>query len=404
MPNIDYILIGLSDTTKPQFSSEIQEHIKNNKNFSGGERHFEKVKHLLSKNHQWYNIKGNIKELFNTYKNLPRPIVIFTSGDPYFFGFAQTIKKYEPNASLKVYPYFNSIQLLSHKVGITYQNIDNISLHGRDWNSLDQKLISKKDKIGILTGPDKMPDQIAQRLKEYNFNNYYVYVGEALGNKDKEKTGIYTLNELEKQKFDELNCLILISDNDQNLDPQIDNEKIQKITQKPGMITKQSIRSLTISKSELYKAKEFWDIGYCTGSIAIEAKTKFPHLNVTGFEKRKECYEILENNAKKLSVPGIDNINKDFMEYDISGMNEPDTVFIGGHGGKLEEMLKKVDKYLNKGGVIIMNCIKNESKQTFEKTLKNLGYHLKSPIEVKEENSNTISIVKGIKLQKEKSI
>ena len=43
----------------------------------------------------------------------------------------------------------------------------------------------------------------------------------------------------------------------------------------------------------------------------------------------------------------------------------PDAVFIGGHGGHLEEMIEKVKQVLHPEGCIVFNSVSAESKEAF---------------------------------------
>ena len=54
------------------------------------------------------------------------------------------------------------------------------------------------------------------------------------------------------------------------------------------MITKAPIRLLTLQALELNRRRVFWDIGFCTGSVSIEARLQFPHLAVISSEIRPE--------------------------------------------------------------------------------------------------------------------
>jgi precorrin-6Y C5,15-methyltransferase (decarboxylating) len=74
------------------------------------------------------------------------------------------------------------------------------------------------------------------------------------------------------------------------------------------MITKMPIRLLTLQALALPKRRVFWDIGFCTGSVSIEARLQFPHLQVESFEIRPECETIINENACRFGAPGI-NIN-----------------------------------------------------------------------------------------------
>ena len=101
------------------------------------------------------------------------------------------------------------------------------------------------------------------------------------------------------------------------------------------MITKMPVRLTTISELDLRNRKVFWDIGFCTGSVSIEVKLQFPHLEVIAFEVREKCIDIIGHNARKFGAVGIKSIIGDFVDTDINLLPRPDAVFIGGHGGKL---------------------------------------------------------------------
>lgn len=45
----------------------------------------------------------------------------------------------------------------------------------------------------------------------------------------------------------------------------------------------------------------------------------------------------------------------------------PDAVFIGGHGGRLPEMLAKIKENLQPGGCIVFNSVSADSKNAFTK-------------------------------------
>ena len=77
-----------------------------------------------------------------------------------------------PDVPMKVYPYFNSLQILSHKLLMPYHDMHIVSLTGRPWKEFDNALIEHREKIGVLTDRQKTPDEIARRMKDYSFTFY----------------------------------------------------------------------------------------------------------------------------------------------------------------------------------------------------------------------------------------
>ena len=307
LQHIDYYLIGVSNAKQQSPTDEVLQIIQNHQVFSGGKRHHELVRHLLSDQHEWIPVEGKMEQVIQKYKEHDEPIVIFVSGDPFFYGFGNTLKRLCPHASLKAFPHFNCIQLLSHRLQLDYSQVWSVSLHGRPWGGLDQALLSDQPLIGVLTDQYKSPQKIAQRLLEFGYDNYTISIGEELES-DEENVTTLSLNEAIHYKSTTLNCLILKRNIPHKNAYGIEDKDFMHLPGRPGMITKLPIRLTTLSALQLQKASVFWDIGSCTGSIAIEAKRMFPELKVMAFEKRQECQEILQSNTKKLRAPGIQTV------------------------------------------------------------------------------------------------
>jgi precorrin-6Y C5,15-methyltransferase (decarboxylating) len=393
---INYHLVGIPNNPNFILNDEVNMLLQKHQVFSGGKRHYELVKHILPADHTWINITGDMLSLFQEYKKTDQSIVVFASGDPLFYGFANTIKKNHPEAEIKIYPHFNSIQVLCQKCTIPYQNIVNTSVHGRSWEELDIALIRQSDLIGVLTDAVKTPAAIAQRMLQYNFDQYEMIVGEELES-EQEKIIALNLTTATEKTFNTLNCILLIKKRVQQKQFGIPDTEFLGLKDRHNMITKMPIRLVSLSQLNLYTKKTFWDIGFCTGSISIEAKTQFPHLNIIAFEKREECSVLFDTNTRKHSTPGIIKIMGDFFETDLRLLPVPDAIFIGGHGNRLEELITLIDNYLVPGGRIVMNGVKEESKFGFLKSIEQLNYKLMKPIEMRVDEHNPITILTAAK-------
>jgi precorrin-6Y C5,15-methyltransferase (decarboxylating) len=365
--------------------------------FSGGKRQYELVKNQLPENHQWITISGDMGQLFETYKQQNQTIIVLASGDPLFYGFANTILKFHPVATIKTIPYFNSIQLLCHKTNVTYSNIKYTSVHGRSWKELDQALMQQYELIGVLTDIKKSPKTIAKRLIDYGYDNYEISIGESLEG-ETEKISQLTLAEATQQEFQSLNCVLLIKKNGKIKHFGIPDANFEGLPNRPNMITKMPIRLASLSQLDLYNKKALWDIGFCTGSIAIEAQLQFPHLEIYAFEIRPECESILENNAQKFGALGIQTIMGDFFSQNLTEIEQPDTIFIGGHGNRLAELITTIDSYLLPKGRIVINAVKQESKTEFIQNVQQLNYELLAPINIKIDQHNEVTILTAQKL------
>ncbi len=404
-----FVVIGITDHPQPWFPPEVLEVIKNGKVFSGGKRHHEIVAPLLPADAQWIDITVPLDAVFGQYKEtipllskeglgVVPSIIVFASGDPLFFGFANTIKRKMPEAEIMVYPTFNSLQMLAHRLVMPYHDMRIVSLTGRPWPAFDQALIEGTGKIGVLTDKEHTPAAIAQRMLEYGYTNYTMHVGEHLGNPALEKVTTISLEEATRTAFSMPNCVIL---NQQPLIQPfgIPDTEFALLDGREKMITKMPIRLLTLQALELPRRHVFWDIGFCTGSVSIEARLLFPHLQIEAFEIRPECETIIQENTRRHGAPGIGIHIGDFLEEDLSALPRPDAVFIGGHGGHLKEIMAKVLTVLADDGCIVMNSVKApkvllDSHQLWDEACQELGLQQEPPLRIQLNEHHPIEILK----------
>ena len=419
-----FIVIGITDNPSPWFTPEVMEVIRTGKVFSGGKRHHEIVEPLLPEDARWIDITVPLDSVFEQYKGqeasgMPseqqgsagrgnvqssilnlQSIIVFASGDPLFFGFANTIRRMMPDAEIVLYPTFNSLQMLAHKLVMPYHDLRIVSLTGRPWQEFDKALIEKAEKMGILTDKEHTPAAIARRMMDYGYTYYNMYVGEHLGNPEQEKVTSLSLEEASAKDFSMPNCVILRACCPSARPFGIMDREFALLDGREKMITKMPIRLLTLQALELPKRHVLWDIGFCTGSISIEARLQFPHLRIEAFEIRPECEAIIKENARRHGAPGINIHIGDFIAcQDIATCARPDAVFIGGHGGHLKEIMEKVLECLAPDGCIVMNSVKapkvtTDSHQLWDEACRELGLTQEPPTRIILNDNHPIEILK----------
>lgn len=386
-------VIGLSDKRNQFFAPEIVDIISKGKVFSGGRRHNEIVADVLPEDSVWIDITVPLENVYKQYLN-HNDIVVFASGDPFFYGYANTLIREFPSAKIKVYPTFNSLQLLAHRLLLPYADMVNVSVTGRPWKALDVALLENRPFIGVLTDRKKGPSEIASRLLDYGYDNYEMSVGECLGN-DVERITTLRLHKAVDQSFADPNCVILQMISARREYFGIPENMFAHLAGRSNMITKMPVRLLSLSMLDLYGRKVMWDVGFCTGSVSIGAKRQFPSLDIIAFERREESRNLLEENSRRFGVPGITGVIADFMDCDLSAYPSPDAVFIGGHGGRLEDMVRKIYKSLNNDGVIVFNSVSDDSCQVFRKAVAECGGRIVTEHKLSLDNHNPITILKA---------
>ena len=392
-----FLVIGINDNPQPTFTDEVKRVIDGGKVFSGGLRHHEIVGNVLPDGAKWIDITVPLSDVYRQYRDVDDKIIIFASGDPLFFGFATTLQREFPDVDIKVYPTFNSLQTLAHRIVMSYHDMIIVSLTGRPWNAFDAALIEGRNKIGILTDRQHTPSAIAERMLHYGYVEYEMYVGEHLGNTEAERVARYSLEEAATTDFSFPNCLIITKNNNSSFQMGLPDNAFAILDGRPKMITKMPIRLLSIQALGLTCGSVLWDIGFCTGSISIEAKCMYPSIDVVAFEIREEGRELMEENTRRFRTPGITTVIGDFMEQDVTTFPQPTSVFIGGHGGKIVQIVARVAQMLPKGGIVVMNSVSEKSRTRFIGACQMFGLSLVSCNSIQLNDYNKIDILKCVK-------
>ena len=434
-----FVVIGVTDCPQPFFPPEVLAVIRRGRVFSGGRRHHEIVASLLPAGAEWIDITVPLDAVFERYHD---EVVVFASGDPLFFGFANTIRRRLPDAAIRLFPAFNSLQLLAHRLLLPYHDMRIVSLTGRPWPELDRALIERTGKIGVLTDREHTPAAMALRMLEYGYTYYNIYVGEHLGHPALERVSQLTLEAASQRHFEHPNCVILVAHGEHGMPvgkPRrfgIPDSEFALLDGREKMITKMPIRLLTLQALDLPCRRVLWDIGACTGSVSIEARLQFPSLQVEAFEIRPECDAIIRENMRRHGAPGIGVHIGDFLNdsalspqpsnqvsgfrFQVSRCKEPqpsalspqpsafspqpsalspDAVFIGGHGGRLKDIMAKVLHYLTDDGCIVMNSVKapkvlTDSHQLWDEACRELNLRQEPPLYVELNEHHPITILK----------
>jgi precorrin-6Y C5,15-methyltransferase (decarboxylating) len=129
--------------------------------------------------------------------------------------------------------------------------------------------------------------------------------------------------------------------------------------------------------------------------VSVEAKLQFPHLDITAFEQRLEGEALMQNNCRRFGTPGITSVIGDFLEQDLTLYPRPDAVFIGGHGGKLQEMIRKIHDVMQEGCVIVFNSVSDASKSMFADAVESVGMRIVQTTAMTIDSFNTINVIKA---------
>ncbi|WP_019119446.1 precorrin-6y C5,15-methyltransferase (decarboxylating) subunit CbiE [Brevibacillus massiliensis] len=340
-------VIGIGDDGAESLLPVYRQWIEESELLIGGERH---LGYFPDYPGEKWAVQEGLAAIVERLRGETRQTVILASGDPLFYGIGGYLAKKLP---VQIYPQVSSIQLAFARIGESWQDACITSVHGRSMKGLAQR-IDGKAKVALLTDDQNGPQAIAKYLLMFGMNEYEMFVGENLGGPD-ERTGWYQLDELADQSFSPLNVVILRQKQAGPVWPLgIPDEEFAQRKPDKGLITKREIRVLSLANLRLRADSTVWDIGTCTGSIAIEAARIARLGQVFAVEKNAEDLENCRQNMYKFRADL--SLVHSKAPQGLERFPDPDAVFIGGSGGELKELLHVCCSRLKPEGRIVLNA------------------------------------------------
>lgn len=311
--------------------------------------------------------KCTYEELFIKVGNsCAQTIAIMVSGDVGFFSIAKTIlEKFGHEHEIHTLCGISSLQYFCARVGISYENIDVMSLHGRKQSILGH--IAYHRHTFVLTGGENNAKKILKSLQKEIPSGIKVMAGEMLSMAN-ERIMVGTVAELSECEFDSLTVLLFENTNHRRKETVLfDQDFIRNKTP----MTKQEVRWVSVNMLNIKPSNIVFDIGAGSGSVAIEMSRKAHDGIVYAIEKNAEAYALLNENRLALGALNLIPVFGEATE-EIIKLPVPDKVFIGGSGGALREIVQYFFEK-NPGVSIVINAITLESLGLAMNVLKDLG-------------------------------
>ncbi|NFK77403.1 precorrin-6Y C5,15-methyltransferase (decarboxylating) subunit CbiT [Clostridium botulinum] len=139
-------------------------------------------------------------------------------------------------------------------------------------------------------------------------------------------------------------------------------------------MTKEDIRILSISKMNLEENSKVLDVGAGTGSVSIQAATICKKGRVFAIEKDEEALDIIKKNKEKFNCENLKIVEGKALEVEQSIKESFNSIFIGGSGGNLEEIISRYGNKLLDQGTMVLNFITINNLNAALETLKKLNY------------------------------
>ncbi len=286
------------------------------------------------------------KEVFITYRHTDiaeklssadcSTAAVLMSGDCGFFSGTKKLLPLLEGHDVQVIAGISSASYLCSKVGIPYEKMKFISLHGRDSNIAVN--VKMNEHCFFLLGGDITAADVCKRLCEYGLGSADVFIGAELGyhneciitGKASELTDVHTSG---------LDVLITENKEALNYIPSAIND--EKFIRGEIPMTKSEVRCIAVSKLNIKSDSVVWDIGCGTGSVTLETAYRCPDGKVFSFDKKHEAATLTAENARLFSCDNISVTEGECPEI-LTDIAAPDKVFIGGSSGNMSGVFEAV--------------------------------------------------------------
>lgn len=262
-------------------------------------------------------------------------LAVLVSGDVGFFSLAKTISGKLPDCECVRYCGISSLVYFAAKLQLSWDDAKIVSMHGRKQNLV--AAVAENKKVFSLTGGEHTPQMLCAQLCEHGLDDVQVYVGENLSYPE-EKITVGTAAEISKQNFPSLSVMMVINEHAAKYQPVVHGLADELFTRSKVPMTKQEVRSVSMSKLMPKATDKIYDIGAGTGSCSVELALLANKGQVWAFERNPEAVALIHKNKDLFGIENLEVIAGEALE-NIKNMPAPDCVFVGGSGGDLCEML-----------------------------------------------------------------
>jgi len=396
-------VIGLNSFKIEDLSLEVQELFNKVKNIAAPYSYIHKIRECVSvkliEEKTFYESNSN-SDLISWIKSNDDDVLLFSRGDPLWFGIGRILLNNFSKEELLFYPGKTSLQLAFSRLKESWQDVKAVSIHGRETTKLIKFLKLKEQKIAILTDPkNNNLELIRENLKELDLENIYdFWLCEEIGSKD-EKIRLISHQEDLPQGISDLNIVILLKKENtcsiKNLPLfGINDNNFKTFNDRPNLLTKREIRIQLLADLELPELGTLFDIGSGCGTIGLEALRLRPKLKLISIDKRFGSKLLVQENAKRLEVSPIKIIESDVRQFLTNYTNisflDPNRVVIGGCDRETKiEIIEALSKFIKTGDIIVLPIITYEVLEKVSNCLRQFHY---------ETSINLIQTFKGLSI------
>lgn len=345
-------LAGIGMGAAESMTAEVQNVIREADILLGAERmiadyepRIEKKPYYLAK-----QIVPYIKEMLSQKVHEVQKIVILFSGDSGFFSgcqkllcaLNQEIADGSIQAVLHVLPGISSISYLAACLGESYQDAVITSIHGKDticprWKSEISEQVRTNEKVFLLLSGNQDVKKLGALLTETNLEQCEINLGYRLSYPEQR---IWKFTPQECMELEEAGLYTCMIKNPYPVMKKLsygtaDSEFLRDAVP----MTKEEVREVSLCKLKLHEQAVVYDVGSGSGSVAVEIAGVSHSIQVYAIERKPEAVALIRRNQEKFHAYNMDVVEA-FAPEGLEDLPVPTHAFLGGTGGKLQEILK----------------------------------------------------------------
>jgi len=263
----------------------------------------------------------------------------------------------------------SSLQYFCSKLNTSWEDAKIVSLHGREANVAGT--VQTNEKTFFLTGSDHPAQDICKRLIEAGLGRVEVAVGERLSY-ETERIVIGSAEELGTQSFDSLSVVLVQNNKIQRRQKQSYGFSDDNFLRGDVPMTKEEVRSVSLSKLQILKTDVIYDVGAGTGSVSVEMALLAEEGQVYAVETNPEAVELIRSNREKFGAWNLQICAGKAPEA-LDDLPKPDKAFLGGTKGNMGEIVSLLVQK-NPQIRIVINAIALESMWEAMQVLKKYGF------------------------------
>lgn len=292
-------------------------------------------------------------------------VVILASGDPLLFGIGKYLQS-EFGDQVTCISGVSSLQGACELTGLSLQDAQLVSLHGRPLNHLKRHLQPHRTLL-ILTDQNSHPQAIAKVLVAVNLGLSKIHVCERLGYEDQNQQQFIAQDlATNSTPFASLHVTVVHTLGIGHVMPNFpgiaDAHFVTDGESGKGLLTKREVRLNILSLLQPAPQDIAWDIGAGCGGVAIEWALWNPQGQVYAIEHHDQRIACLEANKEAFGVSANLSVIQDKAPDCLKELPFPDKVFIGGSGGELSRIMQLAWQRLNPGGRLATSAVTEPSK------------------------------------------